>query len=206
MRILRYAFLCLLTGAGACGGGPDAGPGRNVLHLSIGADPASLDPIQAVDVYRGQMVVYLYDGLVRLENGKPVPNLAESWDVSEDGTVYTFHLRDDVFFHNGRQLTAEDVQYSFERVLRPASQSPLTWVFDFIRGADAMVDGGAESLEGVRVIDLGTIEITLEQPFAPFLLLMAMPAAHVVPREEIEQKGDQFSEAPVGTGPWTFES
>lgn len=206
MRIARtLAFLVFaLT---ACGGGTeDGGPGRNILHLSIGADPASLDPIQAVDVYRGQMVVYLYDGLVRLVDGKPVPNLAESWDVSDDGTVYTFHLRDDVYFHNGRQLTAEDVRYSFERVMRSESQSPLTWVFDFILGSDAMVEGTASALQGVRVVDPGTVEITLEQPFAPFLLLMAMPAAHIVPSEEIEAKGDQFSEAPVGTGPWVFES
>jgi peptide/nickel transport system substrate-binding protein/oligopeptide transport system substrate-binding protein len=207
MRIHRYAWLALAAALAACGGGPEAGgPGRNVLHLSIGADPASLDPIQAVDVYRGQMVVYLYDGLVRLVDGEPAPNLAASWDVSDDGTVYTFHLRDDVRFHNGRLLTAEDVKYSFERALLPASQSPLTWVFDFIRGADAMVEGRATSLAGLRVIDPTTLEITLEQPFAPFLLLMAMPAAHVVPREEIEQKGERFSEAPVGTGPWTFQS
>lgn len=205
-RILLVALLALGS-AGCRGAGPEAGgPGRNILHLYFGADPASLDPIQAVDVYRGQMVVYLYDGLVRLEDGKPRPNLAESWDVSDDGTVYTFRLRDDVWFHNGRKLAAEDVRYSFERALRPASRSPLTWVFDFIAGADAMVDGRAESLAGLRVVDPRTVEIRLEQPFAPFLLLMAMPAAHIVPREEIEGKGERFSEAPVGTGPWVFDS
>lgn len=197
-----------LTLPAACGrsGGPGAGgAGRNVLHLTFGADPASLDPIQAVDVYRGQMVAYIYDGLVQFKDGVIRPNLASSWEVSEDGTVYTFHLRDDVQFHNGRRFTAEDVKYSFERALKPASQSPLTWVFDFIQGSDAMTAGEAESLAGLRVLGPATVEITLEQPFAPFLSLMAMPAAHIVPREEIEQKGDQFSEAPVGTGPWIFE-
>ncbi|HUF89797.1 MAG TPA: ABC transporter substrate-binding protein [Gemmatimonadota bacterium] len=205
IRLLALPLLLLAHGCG--GGGPGTGGvDRNVLHLSIGPDPASLDPIQAVDVYRGQLVVYLYDGLVRFEDGEPRPNLADSWDVSEDGRVYTFHLRDDVAFHNGRRFGAEDVQYSFERALRPASQSPLTWVFDFIEGSDAMVEGEAESLSGLEVVDARTVRITLEQPFAPFLLLMAMPAAHIVPREEIEQKGAQFSEAPVGTGPWVFES
>ena len=199
--------LALGTFAVGCGGGPEAGGvDRNVLHLSIGPDPASLDPIQAVDVYRGQLVVYLYDGLVRFEDGGPRANLAESWDVSEDGRVYTFHLRDDVAFHNGRRFNADDVKYSFERALRPESQSPLTWVFDFIEGSDAMVEGEAESLSGLAVLDPRTVELTLEQPFAPFLLLLAMPAAHIVPREEIEQKGAGFSEAPVGTGPWVFES
>ncbi|HEY7471985.1 MAG TPA: ABC transporter substrate-binding protein [Gemmatimonadota bacterium] len=199
------ALSALLLAAG-CGGDRESGAGRNILHLSIGPDPASMDPIQAVDVYRGQLVVYMYDGLVRYEEGGPQPNLASSWDVSDDGLVYTFHLRDDVTFHNGRKFAADDVRYSFERALRPESQSPLTWVFDFIAGSDAMVEGEADSLSGLRVIDPTTVEITLEQPFAPFLLLMAMPAAHVVPREEIEQKGAQFSEAPVGTGPWVFES
>ena len=199
--------LLVLVLAAGCGGGGDAGGvDRNVLHLSIGPDPASMDPIQAVDVYRGQLVVYMYDGLVRFVDGKPEPNLARSWDVSEDGRVYTFQLRDDVSFHNGRKFVADDVRYSFERTLLPESQSPLTWVFDFIEGSDAMVEGEADSLTGLRVVNPTTVEITLEQPFAPFLLLMAMPAAHIVPREEIEQKGPQFSEAPVGTGPWVFES
>jgi peptide/nickel transport system substrate-binding protein/oligopeptide transport system substrate-binding protein len=209
MRVHRTCFLIpLLLALAACrGGGPETGgAGRNVLHYWFGADPASLDPIQAVDVYRGQMVVYLYDGLVRLVNGEPQPNIAESWDISDDAMVYTFYLRDDVYFHNGRRLTAEDVKYSFERVLQPENQSPLTWVFIFISGADAMVQGDARSLEGVRVVNPGTVEIALEQPFAPFLLLMAMPAAHIAPREEIERKGDDFSEAPIGTGPWVFES
>ncbi|HEU4463989.1 MAG TPA: ABC transporter substrate-binding protein, partial [Gemmatimonadota bacterium] len=76
---------------GACGGGgPDAGAGRNVLRLTIGPDPASMDPIQAVDVYRGQLTVYMYDGLVRFMDGAAQPNLAATWDVSEDGLVYTF--------------------------------------------------------------------------------------------------------------------
>jgi peptide/nickel transport system substrate-binding protein/oligopeptide transport system substrate-binding protein len=202
--VISLAFP-LLVGCGG-GGSETGGVGRNVLHLSIGPDPASLDPIQAVDVYRGQLTVYLYDGLVRFEGGGPQPNLANSWEISEDGRVYTFHLRDDVTFHNGRKFTAEDVKYSFERALRPESQSPLTWVFDFIAGSDALVEDEADSLSGLVVVNPTTVQITLEQPFAPFLLLMAMPAAHIVPREEIEQKGLQFSEAPVGTGPWVFES
>jgi peptide/nickel transport system substrate-binding protein/oligopeptide transport system substrate-binding protein len=200
-------LIALVLFAVGCGRGPDSGGvDRNVLHLSIGPDPASMDPIQAVDVYRGQLVVYLYDGLVRFQEGGLKPNLAKTWDVSDDGRVYTFHLRDDVTFHNGRKFNAEDVRYSFERALRPGNQSPLTWVFDFIEGSDAMVEGDADSLSGLAVLDPLTVEITLEQPFAPFLLLVAMPAAHIVPREEIEQKGAQFSEAPVGTGPWVFES
>lgn len=206
-RVTSSIILSLALLVGACGGGgSEAGAGRNVLHLTIGPDPASMDPIQAVDVYRGQLTVYLYDGLVRFMDGAARPNLAESWDVSEDGMVYTFHLRDDVTFHNGRAFAAEDVRYSFERALRPESQSPLTWVFNFIAGSDAMIAGDVDSLSGLRVPSPTTVEITLEQPFAPFLLLMAMPAAHIVPREEIEQKGPQFSEAPVGTGPWVFES
>ena len=170
MRVHASGFALVLSFillAVACGGGTeDGGVGRNVLHLSIGPDPASMDPIQAVDVYRGQLVVYMYDGLVRFLDGKPEANLARSWDVSEDGRVYTFHLRDDVSFHNGRKFVADDVRYSFERALRPESQSPLTWVFDFIEGSDAMVAGDADTLSGLEVVDPTTVEITLEQPFA----------------------------------------
>ncbi len=209
-RPITFALALALIGGSltACGGdGADRREaGRNILHLSIGADPASLDPIQAVDVNRGELVAYMYDALVQFEDDEVQPNLAESWEISEDGIVYTFRLRDDVYFHNGRRLTADDVVYSFERVLRPESASPLTWVFDKIRGADRMAAGEAESLDGIRAVDPRTVEITLEEPYAPFLKLMAMPAAHVVPREEIESKGEGFSEAPVGTGPWMFES
>ncbi|MGH7556523.1 MAG: ABC transporter substrate-binding protein [Gemmatimonadota bacterium] len=192
----------------ACGGagGPRAETDRNVLHLYLESDPASLDPIQAVDVYRGRLIVYLFDGLVQYRDERLQPNLAERWEVSEDGEIYTFFLRDDVTFHNGRRLTAEDVRYSFERALRPASRSPLTWVFDFIDGASEMAEGEADRLRGLEVLDPRTVRITLRQPYAPFLSLMAMPAAHIVPREEIERKGEGFSEAPVGTGPWVFES
>ncbi|HUP20729.1 MAG TPA: ABC transporter substrate-binding protein [Gemmatimonadota bacterium] len=207
-RIRTALSAGLFAAAAACGGGGVGGddPGRNVLHLSIGADPASLDPIQAVDVNRGELVAYMYDGLVQFVDDEVQPNLAREWEISEDGTVYTFQLRDDVYFHNGRRMSAEDVRYSLERVLRPESASPLTWVLDFVAGSDDLLEGRASGLSGVRVVDPITVEITLERPFAPFLKLMAMPAVHVVPREEIEAKGDRFSEAPVGTGPWVFES
>ena len=145
----------------------------------------------------------MYDGLVRFVDGNLEPNLASSWDVSEDGRVYTFHSRDDVSFHNGRKFVAEDVRYSFERHCFREPEPPDLGV-RLHRGSDAMVEGETDSLSGLRVIHPTTVE-TLEQPFAPFLLLMAMPAAHIS-REEIEQKGAQFSEAPVGTGPWVFES
>ncbi|HKY60601.1 MAG TPA: ABC transporter substrate-binding protein [Gemmatimonadota bacterium] len=205
---LLIAALGLALPAVGCGGAgsPRSETDRNVLHLYMESDPASLDPIQAVDVYRGRMVVYLFDGLVQYLDDGIAPNLAERWDVSGDGRVYTFHLRDDAVFHNGRKLVAEDVRYSFERALRPESQSPLTWVFDFIDGAGELAAGDADELRGVQVIDAHTVRITLSQPYAPFLSLLAMPAAHIVPREEIERKGAGFSEAPVGTGPWVFET
>jgi len=204
-QIAALASVLLAAGCGGAGA-PRSETDRNVLHLYMESDPASLDPIQAVDVYRGRMVVYLFDGLVQYEGNEIAPNLAERWEVSEDGRAYTFHLRDDVAFHNGRMLVAEDVRYSFERALRPESQSPLTWVFDFIDGAGAVAAGEADELRGVQVLDPHTVRITLSQPYAPFLSLLAMPAAHIVPREEIEQKGAGFSEAPIGTGPWVFES
>lgn len=206
-RLASRSVLAALLAVAACGGDRSApGVDRNVLHLYLAVDPASLDPIQAVDYYRGQMTVLLYDGLVQFEDAEVVPNLAREWEVSDDGRIYTFRLRDDVAFHNGRLLTAADVKLSFERALHPENRSPLTWVFDFIEGAEAMVDGQADELAGVRVVDPHTLEISLTQPYAPFLGLMAMPAAHVVPSEEVEKKGLEFSEAPVGTGPWIFES
>jgi oligopeptide transport system substrate-binding protein len=144
----------------------------------------------------------LYSGLVRQSAGlKPVPDLAESWDVSPDGTVYTFHLRKGVIFHDGRPFTAQDVRYSWERAVSPAtgSNTALTYLND-IRGVREMADGDASSISGLRVVDDDTLEVTLEAPAPYFLYKIAMPVAWVVDSETV----DQIETAPNGTGPFSF--
>ena len=180
------------------------------LHLVNNEDWETLDPAFASGVDTGAMVAKLYDGLMRYdyESTDVVPNLAENVEVNDDATVFTVTLRDGVTFHDGSPLTAEDVKYSFERVLNPDTASPVSWVFEDagIGGIEAFVNGEADGVSGIEVLDPQTVRITLEQPYAPFLFHLAMPAAHIVSRAVTSAlpEGSDLSSNPVGTGPFTL--
>src|SRR5205823_5629287 len=149
------------------------------------------------------IVHQVFDALLELdEKLVPAPALAERWSVSPDHRVYTFHLRRGAKFHNGREVRAADVKYSFER----AARGKRPWVFDKLVGAREFIKGGASEIAGVRVVDEGTVELRLERPFAPFLHLMAYDAASIVPREETDKRGAGFASHPVGTGAFRFVS
>lgn len=161
-------------------------------------DPRSLDPAKATDVPSGRAVAYLFDGLTRFTPaGEVEPALARSWDVSPDGLRYTFHLRDSVLFHDGTLFRARHVSQSFQRLLRPATQAGTTWPLYPIAGARALAAGKDVQL-GISTPNDTTVIIMLEQPLAIFPKLLAMPAAAVLP----DHVGADFSEKPVGTGPW----
>jgi len=114
-------------------------------------------------------------------------------------------LRKGIFFSNNREVKAEDFKYSFKRVLDPGNESPNTWVFDKISGAEDFMKGRAGDVDGIRLIDDYTIQFRLKKPFSPFLKLLAMTAAYVVPREEVARSGPDFSAHPVGTGPFMLK-
>jgi peptide/nickel transport system substrate-binding protein/oligopeptide transport system substrate-binding protein len=177
-----------------------------VYQSYIVSDFNTLDPAFATAALDGEIVALLYDALVRFDlDGKVVPGLAKSWELPDDTTLI-FDLVDNATFHNGNKVTAQDVKYSFERVLDPAVASPRTWVFDKIKGAKEFMDGAAEEVVGLEVLDDYKLKITLEEPFAPFLSMMGMPAAHIVDKNEIEKYSDQndYALKPVGTGPYVF--
>ncbi|REJ35253.1 MAG: ABC transporter substrate-binding protein, partial [Bacillota bacterium] len=177
---------------------------------AIANDPPTLDPAYSVAAVDGMLIALLYDGLIGFDtDGRPIPNLAARWEISDDNRTYTFYLVDNAYFHNGKHFTAEDVKYSFERVLHPDTASPRTWVLDRIEGAKEFMAGEASEVSGIRVIDPYTIQITLAEPFAPFLSMLGMPAAHIVDRNEIEKYADprtDYAFQPVGTGPFKFVS
>ena len=205
----RTVFLIFITALlslylAGCGGGQR--PAGKVYRTYLSADPTTLDPALSNDAGSGELCALLYNGLVRFDHQTTIlPDIAERWEISPDSRTYTFHLRSGVRFTNGREVTAEDFRYSFERVMDPATRSSRGWVFDPIAGARDYAAGTAGQISGIRVVDPQTLEITLEKPFAPFLGFLAMPAALVVPREEIERWGQDFSEHAVGTGPWMLE-
>ena len=173
--------------------------------VTFGADPASiLDPIQVRDEGTAEYIVEIFGGLVTLDlDLQVVPDIAEDWTVSGDGTVYTFTLRDDVLFHNGRRVTADDFKYSFERAADPANASPTATLYlSAIVGFDERYNNQATEVEGVQVVDERTLQITIEEPRDWFLAELTYPVASVVDKDQIESNPRGWTRTPNGTGPF----
>ena len=176
------------------------------LNVGYSQDLTSLDPPKAWSTMDwGTAAQLLYNRVYTFDaENNLVPDLAvEMPDISDDGTVYTVSLKEGVLFHNGRELVAEDVKYSLERNARPDSgtwnaTSPLSNIV----GGQAVIDGEAETAEGIRVVDDQTIEFTLVEPDAYFVHGLTLITNSIVPSEVVEEFGEDFSFNPVGTGPF----
>lgn len=176
------------------------------VYYRLNTNPTTLDPALIVDVTGGLISAKIFNGLVKLDSDLNVtPDIALQLAVSNSGLVYRFELKKGVCFSNNREVKAKDFKYSFERVLHPKTRSPNTWVFDKIKGAREFMDGKATEVSGIKIISDYGIEITLDKPFSPFLNLLTMTAAYVVPEEEIKKWGLDFSSHPIGTGPFTLK-
>lgn len=176
--------------------------------ITVGADPASvLDPIQVRDEGTSEYIVEIFGGLVTLGLDLSVkPDIAEKWDVSADRKTYTFHLRDNAVFHNGRKVTAQDFKYSFERAADPKNNSPtVTLYLDEIAGLKDKYNGKASDISGVKVIDEKTIEIRLIEPVDFFLAELTYPVAYVVDKEQVDKDPRNWTKKPNGTGPFRLK-
>ncbi len=165
-------------------------------------DVSTLDPAIGYDWQNWSMIKSLFDGLMDYEPGTTnlKKDIAEDYTISEDGKTFTFTLRKGVKFHNGRELTAEDVKYSIDRVVDPKTQSPGAGFFGSIVGFEEASEGKTEGLSGITVVDPYTIKFELSRPDATFLHVMAINFSHVVPKEEVEKYGADFGKHPVGSG------
>ncbi|MGF1623705.1 MAG: ABC transporter substrate-binding protein [Alphaproteobacteria bacterium] len=177
-------------------------PMGGTMIVTYNDDVSTLDPAIGYDWQNWSMIKSLFNGLMDYEPGTTelVPDLAESYEISDDGLVYTFHLRDGVTFHNGRALTSADIKYSIERAVNPETLSPGQGFFWMIEGFDEAAAGEAEGLSGIATPDDGTVVITLSRPDATFLHVMAINFSFAVPREAVEEFGADFGTNPVGTG------
>ncbi|WP_349368032.1 ABC transporter substrate-binding protein [Salinarimonas sp.] len=171
-----------------------------VLAVGQIAEPKSLDPAAVTAVNDFRILVNMYDGLVRFQDGslEVEPSLAESWEISEDGTVYTFALREGVTFHDGTPLDAEAVKFHFERMLdeehpyHDTGPFPLSFFFS--------------AIDTVEAVDERTVRFTLNEPYAPFLSNLAYPTGLIVSPTAVAEHGADFGRNPVGTGAFRFES
>lgn len=187
---------------------PDRGNGPLTLHLRLASDPESLDPAQAAGEASGAVLAQIFDGLVELDpvTGEPCPSIAREWQVDRDGKAYTFTLDPAARFHNGRAVEADDVVYSFERLLAPETASPHRWILEAVRGSEDYAAGRTHRLAGVRSLSPDTVRIELSRPHGPFLSLLAMEPASILPREVYAEPGNDTGGRPVGAGPFELAS
>lgn len=197
--ILIIACVVLLS---SCGGSKQD-PSK-VFRYNQGSGITSLDPAFARDQANNWAVNQLFNGLVQFDSSmNVVPCLAKSWDISPDGLTYTFHLRNDVYFHDdalfadgkGRLMTATDVAYSLGRLIDKATASPGAWV----------LHGRVDSVQPFTALNDTTFQLKLSAPFRPMLSLLAMQYCFVVPKEVVQHYGRDFRMHPVGTGPFKFK-
>jgi oligopeptide transport system substrate-binding protein len=179
-------------------------PAHGTLNLA-GTDPYTLDPALAADANSHLFVTEIFSGLVRFDESlEVVPDLAASWDVSQDRLTYTFHLRRDAVFQDGRAVTAADVVYSWERACDPATGSTVaaTYLGD-IAGVLDKLAGNASSISGLAAPDDHTVRVTITAPISYFLAKLTYPTSFVVDKDNAAQ-GAAWYRQPNGTGPFSL--
>lgn len=184
--------------------------GEKILYLNNGIEPTSFDPSIGFDAVSWDPLNNLMEGLTRLDQDhKAGPGVAESWDISDDGLTYTFHLREDANWSNGDPVVAEDFVYAWKYMLDPDTASPAAFLGYFIKGGEAYNTGeGSADDVGVRAVDEKTLEVELEQPTGFFLDVLTNPAFFPVNHKVAQENPEWHAEADtfVANGPFMLES
>ena len=176
---------------------------EDAVLLRLGPEPPTLDPHLTVSTESAIYVVEIYGGLVTIDkNLQVVPDLAKDWEISNGGKTYTFFLREDAKFHNGKPVTAQDFKWSMERAADPSTLSPVVDVYlGDIEGFKDKIQGLTDTIPAIKVIDDHTLSITIDAPKVFFLSKLTYPTAFVLDRENVEGDEKWFTH-PNGTGPF----
>lgn len=201
MYLRRSVIILLSILIAACRSNPEKAD-TTVFHLNLVGGLESLDPAFAKDLSTMWCAHALYNTLVEADSqSQLIPSLATRWEISEDGLVYRFTLRNDVFFHDNalfaqqrRKMTAADVVYSFNRLIDPTTASTGAWIFN----------GRVREQQPFVAINDTTVEIHLVKPFRPLLEILTMPYCSIIPKEVVTHWGKDFRNHPCGTGPFQF--
>lgn len=212
----------LATGCGTPGGGKSDGDSADgkVFRYAVNTLPTTLDPTKGQSIGDNEIQHAITEGLTHNTAGDVKPGIAESWDESEDGLTYTFHLRKDAKWSDGEPITAADFEYSWKRLVNPETASPYAFIGDCLKNGQAIEQGKMDVEElGVKAVDDTTLEVTLEHPTSYFLSLIGSSGQYAPLRQDVvEEYGTDFaatSEKNVYSGPfvmtssednvWTFE-
>ena len=195
--------------AGDSAAGPDEDEtlAKNQVFVLPGGNPPTMDPHLSGDATSAEYVVEIFSGLMAYDlDLNLVPDIAESYEVSENGLVYTFTIRSEARFHDGKPVRAEDFKWSFERACDPATGSPTahTYLGDSV-GCQAKLEGETEEVAGVAVVDDLTLQLMIDEPKGFFLAKMTYPTAYVLDRETIDDSGEDWATQPNGSGPFKLE-
>lgn len=208
-KLLTVLLASALVVSACSSSSDDAGGSGGAITVAYQNDIATLDPAIGYDWQNWSIIKSLFSRLLDYEPGTTnlVPDLAtEMPKISADGMTFEFNMRDDVKFHNGRLLVADDVKYSIERAVNPKTQSPGAGFFASIEGFDDAAGGKSTNISGITVNSPTSITFKLSRPDATFLHVMAINFASVVPKEDAEKFGPDFGKNPVGSGAFKFTS
>lgn len=203
----------LATGCGTPGSGKsdsDSADGK-VFRYAVNILPTTLDPTKGQSIGDNEIQHAVTEGLTRNTAGDVKPGIAESWDESEDGLTYTFHLRKDAKWSDGEPITAADFEYSWKRLVNPETASPYAFIGDCLKNGQAIEQGNMDVEElGVKAVDDTTLEVTLEHPTSYFLSLIGSSGQYAPLRQDVVEKyGTDFaatSEKNVYSGPFVMTS
>ncbi|MDR1048859.1 MAG: peptide ABC transporter substrate-binding protein, partial [Synergistaceae bacterium] len=208
MRNRNWKSFCVLACILALFVGSPGEAAEQVLRYNLAGEPKTLDPTINSELYAGFIIEHCFEGLLRDRNGELVPGIAESWEISEDGKTYTFHLRD-AQWSDGKPVTAKDFEYAWKRVIDPAAGSSYAYIFYCIEGAEARytADGKPEDV-GVAAKDDKTLVVELANPTPYFLSLAAFMAYRPVRSDVVEANPETWANSAatyLSNGPYVLK-